>query len=395
MQSTAPSTPPPARLTLTTTSLLAAFASVPDPRCCRGKRFALPAILTLAVTAILSNHLSVLAIAEWGRAQRREVLHALGFADGVTPHQTTMQRLFRKLDATALAAALTSYFDPPDRAQARPRASQGVAIDGKAHRTRLAFASANGCPVQMLSAFCHEAGVVLTQSAIASHTDKAEAELTVAPQVVARLDWRGRVLTGDALYCQRALCQQVVGAGGDYLLLVKENQPMLYQDLAVLFTSPLAQAAQTHTVEKGHGRLDLRCLTASTDLTGYSDWPALAQVFQLTRTWQQRGQTKQVVQYGITSLPVHLGTPARLLALRRGHWGIENGLHYVKDVTLGEDRSAIRLGAGPTIMAMLRDTAISLLHQAGWRTIAARLRYHSLHPEAALALLGITVLQNA
>ena len=90
------------------------------------------------------------------------------------------------------------------------------------------------------------------------------------------------------------------------------------------------------------------------------------------------------------------GRPARLLALKRGHWGsIENGLNYVKDVTLDEDRSLIRLGAGPTIMAMLRDTAVSVLRRAGWRTIAARLRYHSLHPDAALALLGITLPENA
>jgi hypothetical protein len=167
----------------------------------------------------------------------------------------------------------------------------------------------------------------------------------------------------------------------------------------MLCHGPLTQVAQPHTLAKGHGRIDLRCLTATTDLTGYRAWPALAQVFQLTRTWQPRGPTNQVVQYGITSLPPPLGTPARLLALKRGHWGSsEHGLHYVKyvtDVTLDEDRRLIRLGAGPPIMAMLRDTAVRLLQQAGWRTIAARLRYHSLHPEAALALLGVPVSQNA
>jgi hypothetical protein len=330
MQSTAPTAAPAATLPVPITSLWAAFASVPDPRCARGKRFALPAILTLAVAAILSNHLSVLAIAEWGRGQRREVLHALGFPSGVTPHQTTLQRLFRRLDPTAVATALTRYFDPPAGAEERPRGSQGVAMDGKAHRTRLAFASTGGCPVHMVSACCHEVGMVLTQVAIDSRTaslEKAEAELTVAPLVLARLDWRGRVLTGDALYCQRALCQQVVEAGGDYLLLVKENQPALYQDLALLVTSVLGEADQTRTVEQEHGRIDLRRLIVTTDLTDYSDWPALAQVFQLTRTWQQRGQTRQVVQYGITSLPPPIGTAARLLARKRGHWRIENGLH--------------------------------------------------------------------
>ena len=121
MQSTAPAPTPPAGLTLPATSLLAAFASMPDPRRAQGRRFALPAVLSLAVAAILSNHLSVLAIAEWGRAQRHEVLLALGFPTGVTPHQTTLQRLFRRLDPTAVATALTRYFDPPAGAEERPR----------------------------------------------------------------------------------------------------------------------------------------------------------------------------------------------------------------------------------------------------------------------------------
>jgi predicted transposase YbfD/YdcC len=270
-----------------------------------------------------------------------------------------------------------------------------VAIDGKAQRGRLRF-RAGGCPVHALAAFCHEQGVVLAQEPIDCAADKAEAELSVAPALLARIDWRGRVLTGDALFCQRNLCRQVRAAGGDYLLLVRENQPALYDDLALLFdpppsvpAAPLDDRREATTLERDHGRThDRRHLAASTDLNRHLDWPDVAQAFRLERTWRERGRPKRVVHYGITSLPPAVADPARLLALRRGHWQIENALHYPKDVTLGEDRSLTHVGAGPTVMALLRDAAISLLRRAGHRRIARQLRAHADQPLAALALVA-------
>lgn len=237
--------------------------------------------------------------------------------------------------------------------------------------------------------------MVLAQEPIDAGGEKAEAELTVAPALIARLDWHGRVLTGDALFCQRALCEQVLAAGGDYLLLVKENQPTLHADIRLLFDppaddpgAPLRDRREARTVERGHGRAaDTRHLVACTDLCGYSDWPGLAQVVRLERTWREHGQTKRARHYGITSLPPAAADARRLLALKRGHWSIENGLHRTKDVVLGEDASLVHRGAGPTVMAMLRDTAVSLLHRVGCRTIASRLRAHADTPLAAAALV--------
>jgi len=148
-------------------------------------------------------------------------------------------------------------------------------------------------------------------------------------------------------------------------------------------------------VRPGHGRLEVRHLVASTVLNDYLDWPGLAQVLMIERTWWVRGERKTAVRYGITSLPTEVASAERLLALVRGHWQIENGLHYVKDVTLGEDRSLIHKGQGPSNMAILRDTVVSVLHRAGWRTIAERLRFYSGNPHAALALLGIPIMENA
>ena len=120
---------------------------------------------------------------------------------------------------------------------------------------------------------------------------KTEAELTVAPRLIAQLDWSGRVFTGDALFCQRAICEQVRQAGGDYLLLVKANQPELSDDLRHLFDPPrpgpqLQDRRDVQTVESGHGRFaDTRHLVASTDLNDYLDWPDVQQVFRLERSW--------------------------------------------------------------------------------------------------------------
>ena len=218
-------------------SLLAAFATVPDPRRQASVTYPLSALLALAVVAILARQLSLLAIAEWAARQGDAVLAPLGLAAGRTPAQSTLQRLFARLEADRLIDALAAHFQPPAAPDPQARGGQGVALDGKAQRGRLRF-QLGGCPVHALTAFCHEHGVVLAQEPIDSTADKAEAELSVAPALLARVDWRGRVLTGDALFCQRTLCRQVRDAGGDYLLVVKDNQPALHADLALLFDPP-------------------------------------------------------------------------------------------------------------------------------------------------------------
>ena len=201
----------------------------------------------------------------------------------------------------------------------------------------------------------------------------------------------------------------MVEAGGDYLFIVKKNQPTLLQDSVQVFT-PLTQeetarsgvhtvqplVIHSHrTIEKGHGRIEERVIRVSSELQGYHDWPYLAQVFELTRTWTRKGVTKQQVRYGVTSLPEQLSSAAHLAALKRGHWQVENGLHYVKDVTLGEDACQTHVGYGADILAMLRNTAITLIRRAGHRDIAARLRRYSGCPLEALALIGITINENA
>jgi predicted transposase YbfD/YdcC len=387
-----------AQVRLPLPSIHAAFAALPDPRRGNHKDYSLASLLTLTVAAVLCNSLSLLAVAEWGQRQSAAVRAALGLPPDRTPHQTTLHRLFRQLDPQLLSHALQHYFDPPARPNERQRGAQGIALDGKCHRGAVQFTAATTGPTHELTAFCQEMGVALTQ--LAFQNQAAESELHAAPTLIAALNWQGRVLTGDAAFCQTALCEQVLAAGGDYAIVVKGNQPTLHEDLQVLFAAPEMQSAraarqagfeyrETTVVNKGHGRLEVRHAVASTELTGYTAWPGLAQVVAVTRRWQRKGVWQQATQYLVTSLPPEVAPVARLLELKRGHWGIENRLHYVKDVTLGEDRSLIHVGYGGAVLGVVRSAAVSILHHHGIQRIAATLRAHSQDPATVLALLGL------
>ena len=386
---------PPTTLEISPASLAAAFATVPDPRRQASTAYPLGAILALAVAALRSAHTSVRAMAEWGRRQSPDLLAQRGFADGRTPCQSTLHRLFAKLDGAALAAVLGDYFATHLPA-ARADALQGVALDGKAQRGRDQY---DGAPVHALTAFCHHHGVVLAQAPLASGGDKAEAELTMAPALVARLSWAGRVLTGDALFCQRHRCAQVVDAGGDYLLVARGNQPTLHAALQLLFDPPPDQAPlplqdrrEARTLEREHGRLaEVRPLVPTTDLTPclHDDlgWPGLTPVFRRERRWTDHGCPTQQVLYGMTSLAPEQAGPATLRHLNRGHWEIDNRLHRVKDLVFGEDASLLHVGHDPAVLGLLRDATVSLLHRCGVRQITACVREFSQFPERAVALV--------
>lgn len=406
-----------------------ACEQVNDPRRKQGKRFSITAIFVVAMAAILSNHVSELAIAEWGAGQSEAVKKALGFANGVTPHQSTIHRLFRKLSAEEVEAAFRHIFLRILPKEEEQRGASAVSIDGKAQRGRLKFEEKHGYPVHAVSLVDHQTGIVLSQGHVEKtdvvareeptdvettsklteeqeqkqHEEKKQkSELAVASRLIQQIDWKGKVLTGDALYCQRCLCYALRQAGGDYLFLVKGNQPQFLEDLRLLFAPPapakragegIVRLPEQHaqTTEKGHGRVDIRSIRVSSELKGYSDWPGLEQVFEIRRRWQSKGVWHEAVRYGVTSLPATIATPGRLLKLKRGHWMIENGLHFVKDVTMGEDKSTVHYDNGPKIMAALRNTAVSLLRHAGFSTIAARMRYNSTHPQAALEVLSLSL----
>lgn len=182
--------------------------------------------------------------------------------------------------------------------------------------------------------------------------------------------------------------------GGQWLFRLKGNQPELQAGVVLLFAHPVSAPVTVRQKNRHGDRLEVRELALSAELNEWADWPGLAQVGRLTCLRRRKGQTTTETSYIITSLSPQQATPAQLLHLMRGHWGIENRLHWVRDVTFDEDRCQIRSGAAPQVMAAFRNLVIGLLRLAGARNIAAALRTHAWHAQRAIALVttpqGIT-----
>jgi predicted transposase YbfD/YdcC len=380
------STPAIPVLTGAVGSLAAAFAALPDTRRAASVCYPLPAILALAVAALLAGQHSVLAITQWIARQEAAQLEALGFPPGRVPAQSTLHRILGHLDLDALVRQVQISFAPITAPASD--GLQGIAIDGKVQRGRHRFTGWDYA-VHAVCAVCHGSGLVVAHEPVAADPLRRDTELPAARRLLARLDWTGRVLTGDRLYCCRPLCQQVCAAGGDYLLAAGRNRPRLSQALTALFGADhLPDLRTTRTEETGHGRRqERRELRLTADVASLGDWPGVQQAFHLVRTWRERGQEHTAVSYGITSLSPTQAGPETILRLRREHWTIENRLHRQKDVHFGEDASQIRCGVGPAVLATLRDTAITLLYHDAPHHLAARTRVLSQFPHRALAMV--------
>jgi predicted transposase YbfD/YdcC len=367
--------------------LIEVFAMIPDFRKPRGKRHPLAAIFALACCAMLCGARSYSAMAEWGRNYGVRIAQALGFTHA-TPCAATLHIIFRHVNRDEFETHLGAWADevvgslPPGPEMPET----AIALDGKTLRG----SKKQGAPeIHLLSALAHQVGVTLAQYAVDAKTN----EITAVEPVLQHLVLEGRIVTMDALLTQRHIAQTIVDQGGDYVMIVKENQPQLRADIELVFTLPPVgdRQATAQTVDLGHGRIEQRNLTTSEALIGYSDWPGLAQVFELGRhvMFPKTGKERVEVVYGVTSLRPDRATPERLLALVRGQWQIENKSHWVRDVTFDEDRSQVRCGNIPQVMAALRNTAIGLLRYAGYANIAAAGRRLAAQPLQALALIGI------
>lgn len=173
------------------------------------------------------------------------------------------------------------------------------------------------------------------------------------------------------------------------MLTAKDNQPTLkthIEDLHLTDSPP-----QHQTTDKGHGRIEVRSIRTSEELNDYLEFPHVRQVFCIRRDVTHLGKNKQSSEtvYGITSLSPSQASPRRLLELNRGHWGVENRLHWVRDVTFDEDRSQIRTKQGPRVMASLRNLVISMLRRCGATNIAKTLRWFAFKTHLALKLIGL------
>ena len=370
-------------------SLFEALLPLHDQRDARGLRYALVTLLVFVVLAKLAGEDWLRGIAQWVAERKESLAEFLNLAKPQAPHYTTYSRMLaRAVDVNEFEQVVGHFF------ASLPQAghSRELALDGKTLRGTIPLGQTRG--VHLLAAYLPGEGLVLMQVEVDSH----ENEIVAAPQVLKGLDLQGKIVTGDALLTQRKLAQQIVEAGGDYVFPVKDNQPHLLADIQTLFApEPCIQGfspapkdfRSAATLEKGHGRLERRTLMASRDLKGYVDWPYAEQVFRLEREFTRlnTGQVTQEVVYGVSSLTTSEADAARLLAITRRHWGIESGLHYRRDVTLREDRSRVRTGQAPQVLAVINNLVLGLLARLGYINAPQARRHFAAHLEEAVNLV--------
>ena len=359
--------------------LLEALAKVGDFRKARGKRHPLAAILALACAAALCGASSLTAMSQWGRHHGQELLARLGFTHFPGPSTATLCRIFSQLDVAALEQALTQWW------QTWLPAHGGLALDGKTVRgSRQGGQEA----LQLLAAFATELRVVLAERAI-SNGD----EIATALALLEGLDLSGWIVTGDAKLTQKKLVSTIIEQHGDYVLTVKDNQPTLVDDIATLFNDPkvvVETITTTRRIDLHGSRIEVRALAASSALTAeYCGWPGLQQVFRIERHRidKRTGERTIKVHFGISSLSAERADAKRLAAINRGHWGIENDLHWVRDVDFGEDASRIHKGKAPQVMAVFRNIAVSLLGVLGYDSPIEGLRHFAWNSAEAVKLV--------
>lgn len=359
------------------------LAGVPDPRARRGVRHALASILSIAAAAVAAGARSFAAIGEWARDAPQRVLALLGVRRHrrqrryLAPDEATVRRVLQTVDADAVDQAISAWL--AHHPAAAPAAA--IAVDGKS--VRGTFARTGGAGVHLLAALSHTQGIVVGQQQVVTGTS----EIAWFQPLLDQVELAGTVVTADALHTTRGQARYLHQRGADYVLVVKENLHRLHARLQAL-PWPASQH-DTHT-DIGHGRLEQRVievLPAPADL----GFPHAAQVFQITRyrTDRTTGHRQEHTIVGVTSLTPQQADPAHLAGLLRGHWDIENRLHWVRDVTYGEDHSRVRTGTAPRTMASLRNLAISTLRLAGHTNIAAALRHTARDFTRPLALYGI------
>jgi predicted transposase YbfD/YdcC len=367
--------------------LAVALAAIPDYRCARGTRHPLVALLLLACVAMLGGARGTAGIADWAEHHGEPWRTRLGFTHPKGPSQSTVQRLFAHIAIERVEAQLAHWAQQVLAAlpATAPTPREGVAMEGKTLRMRARCGAADP---HLLSLYRHRLGLVLAQVAV---TDKTN-DIGASDDLLARLLLTGVVLTGDALLTQTGIAQTLRDQGNDYLLVVKENQPTLDEDVVTLFADPDPSVQVVEQHDTHSQRIEHRRLAVSTELVGYSDWSGLAQALCIERRVvdMHTGKVSAERAYAVTSLSPERATPQQLLALWRGHWLIENRLHYVRDVTYGEDQATVRAGRGAQALAAIRNVAIGLLRLAGETNIAAGCRRYHAQPERALAMVGLT-----
>jgi predicted transposase YbfD/YdcC len=371
-------------------SLYDRFQEVRDSRKPKGKRYALATILMGMFLAKLCGEDKPSGIAEWVRLREQWITRMLGVKRERMPHHNTYRRILAEvIDAEEFEGLAREHF----KHSGESGYQVVVSLDGKIARGTIDTEVSDG--LCLLAIYLPGEGVTLAQVAIESKQN----EISAAPNLLACINLRNKVVIGDALHTQRQVSIQIGTAHGNYLWVVKGNQPQLLQDLHDWFDTsipllpgmgcPPKDFRSATTTSKGHGRIEVRTLTTSSQLNDFLDWPFLQQVFKLERsvTIQKTGQTRHEIRYGITSLSAEQASPGQLLKMLRSYWGIENSLHYRRDVTLHEDETRFTKDSAAHIMSIINNIVLALIAKAGYPFVPSARRFFAANLDEAFAML--------
>jgi predicted transposase YbfD/YdcC len=370
-------------------SLYEYLENLKDRRDPRGVRYPLAIALVFIVLAKLAGEQEPRGIAQWVALRKDMLREALQFERDTTPAAITYSRILgQAVDLTELQQAVSCFL------LSGSQADQAVEInlDGKALRGTIPAGQTQGR--HLLAAYLPDAGIVLMQMEVGAK----ENETVAAPRLLKSVDLRGKIVTGDAMFAQRELSRQVVEAGGDYVWSVKENQPALRSDIEALFGIEEGKTAlkamsndftRAESIDKQHGRLEQRRITASSMLCGRVDWPGLKQVFKIDREVEEitTGKKRSETVYGVSSLSAKQADAEKLLEIVRKHWMIENGLHYRRDWSLREDYCRLRIGEAAQAMAVINNLVVGLVLRQGFKYLPDARRKYSAQPLEGLKLI--------
>ena len=357
-----------------------------DPRRRQGKRHALPIILLIAILSLCCGAGSYQAMSEWAVNYQDRLKEELPFLASHTPSKSTFHRVFAVLDAKELEKIFGKWLQTITHLEKH----EGIAIDGKAIKNT---------DLYLVSTFAHQAKTTLFQQAT---TGKGK-ELVIAPQVLSQIDLIDKIVTGDALFTQRNLCQQITDRQGGYVFTVKDNQLTLREGIMNYFEDSIWQTAygrricdiQTTTTCDAHkGRVEERTyqVTDNSELLEYLNWPGLTHVWKVIRkvTDKRTGRTSVQIEYGVARLLDKQTTSSDHLAqLLRGHWQIENNSHRIRDVVWNEDKSTIRTGSGPQVIAALTNLVIGIFNRGMVKSFPTANRRFAARPEELFAFWGL------
>lgn len=354
------------------------FDDLDDPRVERTKLYPLPEILLATVCAVAAGCDGWSDIEDFCKIRLEYLRGYLPYDNGI-PSDDTFRRVFRAIDPKQFQACFSRWSQQWFR-HSDVRESATVAIDGKCLRGSIDGAQR---ALYMVSAFASEARIVLGQTRV----DQKSNEITAIPELLESLDLRGATVTIDAMGCQYKIAQKIRSGGADFVLGLKGNQGSLHEDVVQWFSSaPNNTHFDVHeSTDKGHGRIEQRQVRINNELQWLRDrhpnWACLESVIEVksTRLIGERVSTEK--RYYVSSLPANAQRAACAI---RAHWGIENALHWVLDMSFGEDRSRIRKGNSVENIAVIRHAVLNAINatkqprqsvrlirkRAGWSTTA-------------------------